>query len=140
MPLCDDYVTVENRWRCTIDLFTVQMARWRQLKERNIELIDTTAKSGNRAFAPSWDMVLNHKQQNLSDEAYTAAYVDRMRYSYLHYPEDWNRLLGAQGPVAIACYCSSVPGTFCHRHILKDIIEKICLSRGIPFRYYGEFQ
>ncbi len=122
-----------------MQLFTCQMSKWRQLKDRNIELIDTTVKTGNHVWSPTWDMVMGHKSGVISDEAYTAAYVGMMRYSYLHYPDDWNRLLYAEGPVAIACYCSSTQGTFCHRHLLKDILEKICLSRGIPFEYYGEF-
>ncbi len=120
-------------------MFTCQISKWRQLKERNIELIDTTVKSGNPAFAPTWDMVMGHKNGTVSDAEYTVVYLDMMRYSYLHYQDDWNRLLHAQGPVAIACYCSSSPGTFCHRHLLKGILEKICISRGIPFTYYGEF-
>ena len=121
-----------------MEIMTAQMSRWRQLKERNIELIDTTVKTGNRTWAPTWEMVMGHKAGTISDEAYTAAYVGMMRYSYINYPADWDRLLNTQGPVAIACYCS--PGAFCHRHLLKDILEKICASKGIPFRYYGEFQ
>lgn len=122
-----------------MQLFTCQMSKWRQLKDRNIEFIDTTVKSGNHVWAPTWEMVMGHKAGTISDEAYTAAYVGMMRYSYIHNPDDWNRLLYAADPIAIACYCSSAPGTFCHRHLLKDILEKICLSRGIPFEYYGEF-
>lgn len=120
-----------------MNLFTVQMSRWRQLKAANIELIDTTVKTGERAFAPTWDMVMGHKTGELSNEQYTEAYLNMMRQSYNYNRDIWDRLLLSSGDVAIACYCS--PGAFCHRHILKDILEKVCVSRNIPFLYYGEF-
>lgn len=36
-----------------MELFTTTLGRWRLLKDRNIEMIDTTVKSGEPAFAPS---------------------------------------------------------------------------------------
>lgn len=37
-----------------MDIATVQLAKWRKLKPLNFELIDTTVKSGIKAFAPTW--------------------------------------------------------------------------------------
>lgn len=113
---------------------------WRQLKARNIELVDTTIGSGNTAFAPTWEIVMGHKRGLISDEQYTEAYLELMRQSYLMESAEWDKLLYVQHPIAIGCYCSSFPGTFCHRHLLKTILEKICISRNISFHYYGEFE
>lgn len=120
-----------------VNLFTVQMSRWRQLKAANIELIDTTVKTGERAFAPTWDLVLASKANEITPAQYTEQYLNMMRQSYHGNREVWDRLLLSSGDVAIACYCT--PGAFCHRHILKDVLEKVCVSRKIPFFYYGEF-
>lgn len=120
-----------------MDLFTAQMSKWRQLKAANIELIDTTVKTGEATWRPTWDMVMASKSGELSNEDYTRLYLEMMRESYRANPAEWDRLLLSTGPKAIACYCA--PGHFCHRHILKDILEKICISRNIPFSYYGEF-
>lgn len=118
-------------------LFTAQMSKWRQLKERNIELIDTTVKTGELAFAPEWNWVMTHKSGELDDDQYAELYYAKMRHSYRSCHETWNRLLLSTGPVALACFCTA--GNFCHRHLLKDILEKLCQARGIPFEYYGEF-
>jgi len=123
-----------------MELFTTTLGRWRLLKERNIELIDTTVKSGELAFAPEWAWVQGHKAGALSDGEYTELYYEKMRDSYKRRREVWDRLLLTTHPVAIGCYCSALPGTFCHRHLLKGILESICTSRQIPFLYYGEFQ
>ena len=123
-----------------MELFTASIRYWRQLKQRDIELIDTTIGSGEQAFAPTWDMVMAHKRQEISDEQYTDAYLNLMRCSYITERPAWDRLLLTQHPIAIGCYCNNLPGTFCHRHLLRDILEKICRSRNIPFHFYGEFR
>lgn len=123
-----------------MDVFTSSISKWRQLKARNIELIDTTIGSGSLTFAPTWDLVMGHKRGLIGDEEYTEGYLELMRQSYLMEPGEWNRLLYTQHPIALGCYCSSFPGTFCHRHLLKDILFKICKVRDIPYQYYGEFE
>lgn len=126
-----------------MQLFTVQMSRWRQLKDRNIELVDTTVKSGERFLAPTWEIVLSHKDGRISDAEYTAVYLDLMRRSYVAHQDQWLRLIRTDGPIAIACYCSyMVDGKrkFCHRHLLKDMLDKVCQANGVDFTFYGEYR
>ncbi len=126
-----------------MQLFTVQLSKWRQLKERNIELIDTTVRTGEKFLAPTWEIVLSHKDGTISEEEYTATYLDMMRRSYVDNRGQWLSLTRITHPIAIACYCAYMTDgkiKFCHRHLLKDILEKVCKANGVDFTFYGEFQ
>lgn len=118
-----------------MEVSTIQMAKWRIAKELDIELIDTTVKSGIQAFAPKWEMVLSHKAGTITDEEYTKQYREMMLRSYMTNQTVWNGLISKER-VALACYCS--PDRFCHRHLLVKYIEGICKAHDIPFRYMGE--
>jgi len=117
-------------------LFTIQMSKWREARNREILFIDTTVKSGDALFAPTWDMVMGHKQGTMSDEEYTQRYRQMMIQSWIHNRPRWEQLLRSDEQVAIACYCP--PGKFCHRHLLKGIFQELSGQLGVPFEYYGE--
>lgn len=119
-----------------MQLYTCQLGQWRAAKAAGAELLDITVRSGNRAFAPEWDMVMGHKDGTLSDRDYAGQYGEMMRRSLETNAGEWDRLLNSEAPVAIACYCRA--GKFCHRHLLKILIERQCARRGIPFAYLGE--
>ncbi len=122
-------------------LHTVQMARWRLCKEREIPFSDITIKSGLLIFAPTWDMVLGSKGRNgakpLTKEQYTSLYLSLMRKSFTEHKEEWIEFL-SQEEVAIACYCKA--GEFCHRYILAEVFKRLCLRLEIPFKYLGELK
>lgn len=121
-----------------MELMTIQMGRWRLVRDKKIVFVDTTVKSGNDLFAPTWSMVLGHKDGSLSDEEYIKQYHERMYASMKARPEDWMRYAKSDDIMALACYCK--PGAFCHRHLLVKLFERICLKHSIPFFYYGEFE
>lgn len=118
-----------------MELWTIQMSRWRLAKERGIDFIDTTVKGGSQAFGPSWDMVLGHKAGTLSDEQYTEQYVQRMRASVREHGAAWNEL-GQHDKIALACFCRT--GAFCHRHLLAGMVTKYLTSKGITVQFHGE--
>jgi uncharacterized protein YeaO (DUF488 family) len=97
--------------------------------------LDITVKSGNRVFAPTWDMVMGHKEGRISNEEYTDKYIGMMRLSWQRHQADWLRLL-KQEVVTLCCYCPA--GNFCHRHILKQLLEKACEVHGVEFVDGGE--
>lgn len=84
--------------------------------------LDITIKSGDKAFAPSWKMVMDYKNGVINEEEYTKQYYELMRKSYQSNRERWNELL-SQDKVVLCCYC--VVGTFCHRYILAEILTKL---------------
>lgn len=118
-----------------MDLWTIQMAQWRVARDLKIPLLDTTIKSGDRVFAPSWDIVEQVKEGTLSQLAYTELYTQLMRDSYRVNQLRWIEV--CQMPVvAISCYCPD--GDFCHRHVLAEMFKRVCQHQKITFTLKGE--
>lgn len=124
----------------SIEVWTVQMAQWRRAKELGIELIDTTVKSGDAVFAPTWEMVMEIKNatpetREEAERLYTRRYHIAMQNSWKQHPGHWLQLLSKER-IAVACYCK--PGVFCHRHLLLGYLEKVAIKAGIEFINKGE--
>ena len=115
--------------------YTVQMSQWRKVRASGIILLDTTVKSGDPVFAPTWDLVLGFRNGHISDDAYTKHYYDLMRQSSMHHRARWLDVANSEA-MALACYCPV--GKFCHRHLLVDLFERVCASYGLPFHRGGE--
>lgn len=123
-----------------MEVMTIQSAKWRLARNRDITILDTTAKSGTSIFRPDWAMVMGLKTGDLSWEEYTKLYWEKMNASWKS-PERsiWIATLQETAPMAIACMCRYTGlDTHCHRFLLKDLFEKLCAREGIPFLYYGE--
>lgn len=120
-----------------LNVYTVQLAQWRKVNGAGIQLLDTTVKSGDKAFAPTWEMVRDIKENKITMDDYATKYKDLMRLSLFNYPNKWENLL-AKGSIALACYCPA--GVFCHRHILKCFIKHECEIRKIQFIDKGEIR
>lgn len=108
------------------------MAQWRKAPG---EFIDITIKSGDERFAPSWEMLRDYKQGQLSVEEYKKLYKNKMRASWHGHKEFWLDFIKKE-EVTIACYCAS--GEFCHRLCLRDLLQAVCESQGVEFEYMGE--
>jgi hypothetical protein len=100
-------------------------------------MLDTTVKSGNRIFAPTWDMVIQHKNGVLTDAGYMEQFRKMMQASLKSNPTAWHDV-AIMPKVALACYCYA--GCFCHRYLLVYYFQSYCLHHKIPFRYLGEIQ
>lgn len=113
-------------------LWTTQLANWRNAKG---ELIDITVKSGLKEFAPDWTLLREYKNGTIGMAEYKTRYTAKMRGSWHTNTELWLDFIN-KDEVTIACYCTS--GEFCHRLLLRDLLEKVCASQGIEFEYCGE--
>lgn len=118
-----------------MQLFTVQLAKWRLLREKGIFLLDATVKSGNGVFAPSWEIVSAYKRGFMSPEEYTHHYRNKMEHSKIAFPWDW-KVLEVHERLAIGCYCPA--DHFCHRHILTNVFSEFLMSRGMDVQLGGE--
>jgi uncharacterized protein YeaO (DUF488 family) len=118
-----------------LEVFTIQISRHRLLRRTDIEFFDCTVKSGDKIFAPTTELLWAYKCGHLTAAEYTDRYYRLCRQRFRKDPQPWLALLG-KGRVALACYCRD--GAFCHRHLLVDILEKLCRSEGIRFYYGGE--
>jgi len=94
-------------------------------------VIDITVKSGIRMFAPTWDMVMGHKDGNMSEAEYTSIYHNMMKRSYVNNKASWEALLLTLStkPIALACFCR--PDNFCHRNLLKGYLLKVAKKMEI---------
>lgn len=102
-----------------MQITTCQMAQSAKMKGEGWTVMDITVKSGNKAFAPTWDMVLGYKDKKITEEEYTEQYLSMMRESFKNNHSEWATLLKVDR-LCLACYCKS--GDFCHRHLLKEYI------------------
>jgi len=103
-------------------LYTIQIPVAKRLGlDKDSRYIDITVKSGDKAFAPTWKMVMGSKQDRITDEEYTNQYTELMRQSYKVNRERWNEVLNLD-EVILACYCKA--DSFCHRYLLKDMLVK----------------
>jgi hypothetical protein len=100
--------------------------------------IDTTVKSGESIFAPTWPMVMGHKASTISDSEYTAQYLTMMRASFKANEPHWRTLLEQPDPIVLLCYCAA--RKFCHRLLLVDILLKIAPTYKISVTYEGEWE
>lgn len=129
-----------------MDVFTMPLSQWRLARNHDIVIVDTSVKSGFSPFRPSWDLVLGHKSGRISDEEYTAEYRRLMNISWRENRQQWLEFIQQTEPLALGCFCTAKSARvvhpdgsfFCHRFLLKDILEKLCQAKGIPFLYYGE--
>lgn len=120
-----------------LTVHTVQISKWRKVKEKGALMIDSTVKSGHQFLAPSWDIVMGVKHEHITEEEYTEVYEKMMDASIETQRLKWEELI-RQGNIAIACYCPS--GKFCHRHLIIPRLEKLCEYARIEFEYAGEIE
>jgi hypothetical protein len=122
------------------------LSQWRLARQHDIAVCDITVKTGHSIFKGTWDLTLGHKAGRISDEEYTSEYRRLMNLSWKEHRAQWLEFIQQTEPVALGCYCTAKSARvvhpdgsfFCHRFLLKDILEKLCQAKGIPFLYYGE--
>lgn len=126
-----------------MEVYTVQLGQWRLAKELNIELIDTTYRSGIlnrdvRWLAPTGELLGNYKSGVVGPCEYQQIYLNLMRARWSLDPQWFIDFCRSHERLALACYCGA--GEFCHRLILVDILRNICAKYQIPFTYLGELK
>ena len=105
-----------------VRIYTVQISVAKKLGLiEDPRYLDTTVKSGDEVFAPTWKMVMGVKQSRITEEEYTWQYCEMMRESYQHNRQRWDEVLSME-EVILACYCRA--DLFCHRYLLKDMLVK----------------
>lgn len=128
-----------------MELFTIELPRWRIARNHGIGLLDVSAKSATTFLSTNWDLELGKQafekgEGGLSVEAYRRGFHTLMNASWKKHRDKWLALAASKEPIALGCYCRSDHywGCVCHRYLLVEILGKVCHSRQIPFEYYGE--
>ena len=113
-----------------LHIYTAQMGKY-----KGPDALDITVKSGDRIFAPTWELVQASKSWQIDWETYTQRYRQLMLESYRKHTEAWNDLLHKE-VVTLVCYCRA--GENCHRHLLADFLRKVGEKEGIKVIIEGE--
>jgi uncharacterized protein YeaO (DUF488 family) len=100
-------------------IYTCHIGRYKG--EYGLDITVKSASGSAKAFAPTWDMVNGLKSGKLTWEAYTVAYLTKMRESYKTNRAAWDELLSRE-VVVLLCYCAE--WTRCHRWLLAHMLEK----------------
>lgn len=89
---------------------------------RGKEYVNVTAKLATglaEMFAPSWDLVMSHKQGRLTNAGYTEGYHTLLESiplgQILHFQE---AQLAVSPTCVFTCFCPD--GAWCHTHLLID--------------------
>jgi uncharacterized protein YeaO (DUF488 family) len=120
-----------------VDLYSVQISKWRLVRELGITLLDITAKSGNPSFAPLYEDVMSYKHGKMNWDEYKAIYEHRMTQSKRDNKEEWDKLKTLGDKIAIACYCRADEAN-CHRHIFKHLLADYLKDAQFEVTYHGE--
>ena len=102
--------------------------------------LDITVKSGDKVFAPTWDLVMGYKKGRISEAEYRKQYIELMRASYRKNKARWLEVL-AMPEVTLCCYCPWPDGKqqpFCHRFILAELLAAVGKANNIPVELCGE--
>jgi len=91
---------------------------------RNSIGVDTTVKLSKgiaRRFAPTWTMVMGHKNKTITDQEYIEQY-NVILDSLLHSDWEWLYDQAIDGKVNLLCFCRG--GNFCHTYLIAEYAEK----------------
>jgi len=97
-------------------------------------VLDVTIKNAGptgKPFAPTWDMVLNHKNGTLSDQEYTDQYfeiLNKLTDSDILNLYDLVVESAKQKSLTFLCFCKD--NEFCHTHLL---IKWLCNNHPLLF-------
>jgi hypothetical protein len=86
--------------------------------------LDITVKGQDpvgRIMAPTWDMVMGHKNGTLGNEGYVKLYYEQIERTKASSLALWQQFL-RMGEVTLVCFCKA--GAFCHRvEMAKVLVE-----------------
>jgi hypothetical protein len=116
-------------------IFTMQMSQWRYAKFFNFEIIDITAKSGIKAFAPEWENLMRYKRGEMGIEEYSQVYLSKLIRNFEVDRHKWESIT-QEKTLAITCYCR--PGEFCHRHLFTTLLGVYLKASGQKVTLMGE--
>ncbi|MGG4386522.1 DUF488 family protein [Priestia megaterium] len=93
-----------------------------QYSYRGEDRLDTTVKTSDGLFAPTWDIVMGIKNKKITEEEYRKKYLNLLRQSYISKKDQWKKLLNKKS-VTFVCFCKK--GDFCHRLILAEVFQRL---------------
>jgi len=100
--------------------------------------LNITIKSADQAgkiLAPTWDMVMASKRNEITWEQYTDQYLALLRQRYAKDKKPFLDILKRER-VILTCYCTD--HTHCHRSLAMQVLQKIAVYLDITITLVGE--
>lgn len=119
-----------------VNVYTIQLARWRELKDTDVVIKDITFKSGNRSFSPDAKLFRSTKYGETTRDEYVVEYRKLMQQSARENYTQWIELL-EDPKIALACYCKA--GGFCHRLLFVEYLTTFAKHLGVTVNNLGEY-
>lgn len=121
-----------------LQLWTMQLGHWRLARDRDIQVLDITVKSGLHVFAPEPAVLWAYKRGETSWGEYVLRFNEKMARSQTEYPKHWETFARKER-VALACYCAK--GQNCHRHLLVPLITNyLGEHHAVEIAFNGELE
>lgn len=78
-------------------------------------------------FAPSFDLLMSHKNGFINWDEYTDAYKKEMREAFLFDPDSFYEMADRLENVELICWCNAKKkqDNKCHRFLLQEILLKV---------------
>ncbi len=94
-----------------------------QIRDKNkvINPIDITVRSAigwAKQLAPTWDMVMGHKNKKINNKQYEDQYIARLKLLDMESIISQMEQIGDR--ITFICYCND--GDFCHTYLLIDYL------------------
>ena len=115
-------------------IYTCSLRNIDLCRSNNITPFNITVKSGDQFYAPTWGILMEHKNDQ-NDEKYLMQFIPLMEKRFQENPEKVHELFKNQS-LALLCYCKS--GDFCHRHYIVQLLEEFANLNNLEFEYCGE--
>ncbi len=100
------------------------------VRTKDPDQLNITVKN-QTIFSPTWDIVMDLKNNMITEDDYTVLYYKLMRKSYQQNTVMWKNILRRKR-IVFCCYCPK--DTFCHRMLLKDMFVRL------KAKYMGEIE
>lgn len=99
-------------------LHTIYTAQYRYAGDDRFDITVKGQDGMGLHFAPTWNMVMDHKKGIITDQQYVDMYIPILKNVPIHV---WDWFLGAEVRTLV-CFCKEE--AFCHRNILIHYLKQ----------------
>lgn len=98
-------------------MIKLKREQYRYNEKDRLDVTVKGAKGFAKWLAPTWKMVMGHKDGSLSDEEYIKMYLSKLEGTPSFVISELEKL----GPeITFVCFCAN--GSFCHTYLLMDYL------------------
>lgn len=117
-------------------VYTFQTPQWRAVDKLKIPRYDISFKLGTGLGRPSPKLVMAYKNKQIDEHIYAFHYLKKLEREFDEHASLYNDLKAQHEQLAFSCFCT--PGTFCHRYLFVQFLQRVLRIEYIGEIYRGE--